>query len=262
MTDEMRDKSKEHQWLLKNDDAYKKYESWFIRRLTLIRRISTFPPGLRCLDVGSGMGLFSIFLALNGFDVSAIEPDDELIDRCKDNFRTMNVNCSVRKGNAEDIPFEDGYFDGVFSSSTLEHVEDWRGALAEGIRVLRPGGILYLFTSNRQCPFQDEVNGFPFFSWLPQDLQRRYIRYCLDHRRDKINYTQFPVRFFFTYGQVKDELARLNCRTFETFDLFNPDYFIGWRKGLRWIVPFLRFPFIRWVLHFKGGLALYAQKVR
>lgn len=261
MTVEMRDKSKEHQWLVKNDDAYKKYESWFIRRLTLIRRISLFPPGRRCLDIGSGMGLFSIFLVLNGFDVSAIEPDDELIDRSKDNFRIMNVNCSVRKGKAEDIPFEDNYFDGVFSSATLEHVEDWSRALAESIRVLKPGGILYLFTTNRQCPIQNEVNDFLFFSWLPQKLQRRYVRYCLDHRPGKINYTQFPVRFFFTYGQLKKELATLNCRSFEAYDLYNPDYFVGWRKGLRWIVPFLRSPFVRWGLHFYGDLTLYAQKL-
>ena len=103
----MRDKSKEKQWLVKNANAYKKYENWYSRRLTLIRRLSDFPPGLRCLDVGSGMGLFCIFLALSGFDVSAIEPDDELIERSKDNFEIMNVWCDVRKGKAEDIPFED-----------------------------------------------------------------------------------------------------------------------------------------------------------
>ena len=186
--------------MLKNDNAYKEYENWFSRRLTLIRRITDFPPGLRCLDVGSGMGLFSIFLTLNGFDVSAIEPDDELIERSKDNSKIMNVWCDVRKGKAENIPFEENSFDGVFSSTVLEHVDDWRRALAEMVRVLNPGGVLYLCTTNRQCPIQNEVNNFPLFPWLPAKLQQRYIQYCMNHRPDKINYTQFPVRFFLLMG--------------------------------------------------------------
>lgn len=258
----MKDKSKEKQWLLKNSDAYKKYENWYGRRLTLTRRISDFPAGLRCLDVGSGMGLFSIFLALNGFEVSAIEPDDELIERSKDNLRIMNVNCNVVKGYAEDIPFEDNYFDGVFSSSVLEHVEDWRSALAEKVRVLKPGGIFYLFTTNRQCPIQDEVNDFPFFSWLPQKIQQHYIQYYMNHRPDKINYTRHPVRFFFTYGQLKNELKRLNCHSYEAYDLYNPDYFVGCRKAIRWIIPLLKNPLIRWALHFRGSITLYAQKLK
>ena len=262
MSVSMRDKSKEKQWLLKNEDAYKKNENWYSRRLTLIRRITDFPSGLRCLDVGSGMGLFSIFLALNRFDVSAIEPDDELIERSKDNFNIMNVKCNVQKGKAENIPFKSNSFDGVFSSSVLEHVNDWRLALAEMVRVLKPGGIFYLFTSNRQCLFQNEVNDFPFFSWLPQNFQRRYVQYCIKYRPDKINFTQFPVRVFFTYGQHKNELRKLNCYPYEAYELYNPNYFIGWRKGLRCILSLLKNPLILWAIHFRErGITLYARKL-
>ena len=43
-------------------------------------------------------------------------------------------------GDALDLPFEDGAFDGLASIQTLEYIADVNGALAEARRVLRPGG--------------------------------------------------------------------------------------------------------------------------
>lgn len=41
--------------------------------------------------------------------------------------------------------FRDEVLDYVFSSHCLEHVLDWKKALTEWIRVLKPGGILFLY---------------------------------------------------------------------------------------------------------------------
>jgi SAM-dependent methyltransferase len=44
--------------------------------------------------------------------------------------------------------FDDGFFDLVFSCQVLEHVSDYRSALGEMRRVLRPGGVsLHIFPS-------------------------------------------------------------------------------------------------------------------
>jgi len=259
----MIDKSKEKQWLLKNKDAYKKYENWYYRRLTLIRRIRNFPPGLTCLDVGSGMGFFSIFLATNGFGVSAIEPDGELIERCKDNFKIMNISCNVKKGVAEEIPYNDNMFDGVFASSVLEHVADWKESLKEMTRVLKPGGILYVSTTNKQCPLQDEVNDFPLFSWIPLKYQQSYVQYCMAKKPDKINYTRYPVRYFFTYRQLCNELKKLNSVCYEPVDLYNRDYFPFWNKGLNYVTDMAMNSFVKWTLRFREkNITLYAQKVK
>src|SRR5262249_61739061 len=74
------------------------------------------------------------------------------------------------------LPFGDGRFDVVFCNSLLEHVPDWRAVLREIGRVLAPGGIAVVYTTNRHCPIQQEVNHFPFYSWLPESVKRPVLR--------------------------------------------------------------------------------------
>ena len=45
----------------------------------------------------------------------------------------------VRRADATDLPFPDDTFDAVVSFIMLHHVIDWEAAVAEAIRVLRPG---------------------------------------------------------------------------------------------------------------------------
>jgi SAM-dependent methyltransferase len=46
------------------------------------------------------------------------------------------------RGNAHHLPFPDGAFDVVIASEILEHIPDDASAIAEAVRVLRPGGRL------------------------------------------------------------------------------------------------------------------------
>jgi len=53
-----------------------------------------------------------------------------------------NGNVEFREGTIEDLPFEDGHFDLVFSNGLLNLVPDKQRAFKEIARVLRPGGAL------------------------------------------------------------------------------------------------------------------------
>jgi 2-polyprenyl-6-hydroxyphenyl methylase/3-demethylubiquinone-9 3-methyltransferase len=107
----------------------------------------------------------------------------------------------------------------VTLNSLLEHVPDWRGAVSEGARVLAPGGVLILHTSNRWHPFQGEINHFPFYPWLPAFLKRRVLAWIMAHRRDLVNYTEFPAIHWFSYPELKGELVRLGLEPFDRLDL-------------------------------------------
>jgi SAM-dependent methyltransferase len=47
--------------------------------------------------------------------------------------------------------FAAGSLDYVFSSHCLEHIEDWRPALAEWVRKVRPGGVVFLYLPHPAC---------------------------------------------------------------------------------------------------------------
>jgi SAM-dependent methyltransferase len=51
-------------------------------------------------------------------------------------------------GAGEQLPFRDGTFDGMYSINVIEHVADVEAVVAEGARVLRPGGVLAAVTPN------------------------------------------------------------------------------------------------------------------
>ena len=53
-------------------------------------------------------------------------------------------------------------FDVVVSTELLEHVRDWKGAITNMKRVLRPGGILIVTTRSLGFP----LHGYPWDYWL------------------------------------------------------------------------------------------------
>lgn len=55
------------------------------------------------------------------------------------------------------IPFDDEFFDCVYSNSTFEHVMDYDMALAENARVLKPGGIAIHTFPSRYVPIEPHI---------------------------------------------------------------------------------------------------------
>jgi SAM-dependent methyltransferase len=55
--------------------------------------------------------------------------------------------------DVRELPFADGSFDAVYSMGTIEHFRDSERALAEIVRVLRPGGRAIVGVPNRHDPF-------------------------------------------------------------------------------------------------------------
>ncbi len=86
---------------------------------------------------------------------------------------------------AERMPFGDDSFDGVLLNEVLEHVRDEEDTLSEIHRVLKPGGVLVLFSPNRWFPFEGhglDVRGrrirmpAPLIPWLPKRLTRSIVK--------------------------------------------------------------------------------------
>ncbi len=106
-------------------------------------------PGSRVLDAGTGFGRHAFDLARHGARVVALDQADKEVVGTRDTFTAMvttgeiPADCylGVLRGDATRLPFADGSFDAVITSEVLEHIPDDTGAIAELVRVLRPGGV-------------------------------------------------------------------------------------------------------------------------
>jgi SAM-dependent methyltransferase len=92
------------------------------------------------LDVGCGEGRFCRMLRQRGIETIGIDPTAALLEEA----RRRDPGGHYRTGRAERLDFEDGRFDLVVSYLTLIDIPDFRAAIAEMTRVLRPGGSLLI----------------------------------------------------------------------------------------------------------------------
>ena len=81
----------------------------------------------------------------SAFDQSAADLNDvdEILQAMKDKGEApASARAEAVKGDALDLPYADGTFDCVIASEILEHVPEDDRAIAELVRVLKPGGSL------------------------------------------------------------------------------------------------------------------------
>jgi SAM-dependent methyltransferase len=62
---------------------------------------------------------------------------------------------AVKRGSCIDLPFPDGFADGVTAADVIEHIDNDRGALREMARLLKPGGVLMITVPAFQARWSD-----------------------------------------------------------------------------------------------------------
>jgi ubiquinone/menaquinone biosynthesis C-methylase UbiE len=97
-------------------------------------------PGKRYLDVGTGNGAVAVHMArTHQMDVIGVDVDPEQIQLAQAAAKGVsNVRFQTLDGRA--LPFDDGSFDIVSAFKVTHHIPNWQDALAEMLRVVKPGG--------------------------------------------------------------------------------------------------------------------------
>ena len=99
------------------------------------------------LDVGCGGGFLSNYLGSVGHRVTGLDASEDALTIARRYDQTGLVR--YRQGDALKLPFDDASFDAVCAMDFLEHVEDPSQVIAEAARVLKPSGLFFFHTFNR-----------------------------------------------------------------------------------------------------------------
>jgi len=97
--------------------------------------------GEEVLSVGCGPAIIESALSECGFSITGLDVSQEALDCAPDSVRTVAAR-------AEDMPFPASSFDVVIYVASLQFIENFRKAIEETTRVLRPEGTLLVMLLN------------------------------------------------------------------------------------------------------------------
>ena len=122
-------------------------------RTAITRRIAqhfgaTPPEALKILDVGTGPGFFAIILAELGYQVTAVDYTEAMLQQARQNAGALAGRIQFRTMDAEALDFPDGAFDVVISRNVTWNLRHPDQAYSHWVRVLKPGGLLLNFDAN------------------------------------------------------------------------------------------------------------------
>ena len=115
------------------------------RVLELAARLSLNPNDLRVLDYGCGVADISLFLALNGAQVTIVDLADSKFEFAQWRFAQRGLGVRAIAASQTEIPVDLGpeTFDLIIMAEFLEHVRNPRLFLEYGLEHLEENGVLY-----------------------------------------------------------------------------------------------------------------------
>ena len=213
---------------------------------------------LDVVDIGCGAGTQCFLWAERGHRVYGLDVNEPLVLLGKDRAAKRGHPVDFRVGSATELPWPDRSMDVCLLLELLEHVEQWEVCLKQCVRILKPGGILFLTTSNRLCPVQHEFN-LPLYSWYPSRAKRYFESLARTDRPQLANHAVYPAVNWFTAYSLRAALGQYGLMTFDRFDLIDTS-----ARGFlaRWIVAAIRaIPLLRWGAHVcTSGTTVLARK--
>ncbi|MGC8889892.1 MAG: methyltransferase domain-containing protein [bacterium] len=148
--------------------------------------------GMSVLDVACGEGYGSNMLAETAKEVIGVDISKETIEQARRKYVKKNLCFKVM--NAEELSFEDSYFDIVVSFETIEHLERPYKFLKEIKRVLKDGGLFIVSTPNRDLASLGSpipLNKFHKEEWTLEQF-KKLIDYYFPNSRLIGQYASYP----------------------------------------------------------------------
>jgi SAM-dependent methyltransferase len=127
------------------------------------------------LDIGCGVGRHALFLAQQGFSVTAIDLSPAGLDFVRESAAAAGVEIALRAGAFDELPFPDASFDYALAWNVIYHGDATalERSIAEVWRVLRPGGLFQAtLLSKRHYKYGQGVEISPNTFVIPEEGEK------------------------------------------------------------------------------------------
>ena len=111
---------------------------------------------IRILDIGAGPGFLSVILCEQGYQVTAADYAETMLEEAKQNAGTLAEQICFRREDAMNLSFPEATFDVVLSRNLTWNLPDPQRAYEEWLRVLKHNGLLLIFDANWYAYLKDE----------------------------------------------------------------------------------------------------------
>ena len=154
-------------------------------------------PGMRLLDVGSGIGGTSRMAAMSGAEVTGIDLSPEFVETATELTERVGLGdrVSFLATPGESLPLEDGTFDAAVMIHVGMNIPDKQAVFTEVHRVLQPGSLFAVYEQMRTSP-----GGLPYPLPWAEDERSSFVESVDD-------YTRQLEAAGFTIDEVEDRTA-------------------------------------------------------
>ena len=171
----------------------------FTRRVVLPWALQGLRPRGELLEIGAGSGALAaeLLAACPEVRMTVTDYDEAMVAAARRLLAATGERATLRRADATALPFADGRFDAVLSVLMLHHVVAWEQALAEAVRVLRPGGRIVVADLLANAPLRllHQAEGADFRLLTLQQLRSALTLLPLQEVTVRPGAARFTVRF-------------------------------------------------------------------
>ncbi|MCW4019754.1 MAG: class I SAM-dependent methyltransferase [Candidatus Bathyarchaeota archaeon] len=145
-------------------------------------------PG-KTLDLCCGAGTNPVYLARNGFDVTALDISDRAVEYAKEKAHSVGTDVNLLVGSFLKLPLKPQEFDFIFDFGCFHHVEvQYRTEFVGGVyKVLRPGGkYLLVCFSDRNGPAWNHFTEAQIVGLFQDHFQILWIKHASSLEADNV----------------------------------------------------------------------------
>ena len=180
----------------------------------------------RMLELASGRGTTSLYLAANGFtDITLLDLSSTALEQAAQNFQSEGLPTpTLVSGNALETKLPGASFDCIYNIGVLEHFEDPQPFLQETFRLLAPGGKIFM-PIVPQMPFMNSLVCRALFN--PVTILKKLVKVAIRFQQPADESMVRTVHDRHVYVRVARDAGfeRVACIPYNPYWLINDD---GW----------------------------------